>query len=38
MRCVGTIKSVCGSAVVPPFVVTGWLWSCHVWNTAELGA
>ena len=29
---------VCGSAVVPPFVVSGWLWSCRVWNTAELGA
>ena len=25
---------VCGSAAVPPFVVSGWLWSCRVWNAA----
>ena len=29
---------VCGSAVVPACVVSGWLWSCRVWNTAELVA
>ena len=23
---------------VPPFVVSGWLWSCRVWNAAEVGA
>ena len=22
----------------PPFVVSGWLWSCRVWNAAEVGA
>ena len=21
----------------PPFVVSGWLWSCRVWNAAEVG-
>ena len=29
---------VCGSAVVPACVVSGWLWSCRVWNTTELVA
>ena len=29
---------VCGSAVVPACVVSGLLWSCRVWNTAELVA
>ena len=29
---------VCGSAVVPACVVSGWLWSCRVWNTIELVA
>ena len=29
---------VCGSAVVPAYVVSGWIWSCRVWNTTELVA
>ena len=29
---------VSGSAVVPACVVSGWLWSCRVWNTTELVA
>ena len=29
---------VCGSAVVPACVVSGWLWSCRVWNTTEFVA
>ena len=28
----------CLRQLFPPFVVSGWLWSCRVWNAAEVGA
>ena len=34
------VRGACGPrlSTAPPFVVSGWLWSCRVWNAAEVGA